>query len=191
MRDRWLRLLLSVPQHVHPKGPKAFARPTATICTTTVTRRAATTTRNGFVNRAGRTPRTRMIAAPARPAPLVRRTAPRLAELAEPVLISRRWPARLADPRGGALEEFASRAVLSARAPVVDVSAIEACDAPAAAGVDALLLKGRAWRRCSIAPGSTAVTTTSTCSRRLAIGPGGGRAGRPGLREPHRDTGGG
>src|SRR5436305_6166787 len=61
--------------------------------------------------------------------------------------------ARLAHPRSVALEEFASRAALSARRPVVDTAALEACDALAAAGVDALLLKGRALAQMLYRPG--------------------------------------
>jgi hypothetical protein len=58
-----------------------------------------------------------------------------------------------ADPRRGVLEEFAHRARLTARAPGLDAAAREACDALTAAGVDALLLKGRSVARMLYRPG--------------------------------------
>jgi hypothetical protein len=58
-----------------------------------------------------------------------------------------------ADPRRGVLEEFAHRASLIARTPGIDAAALEACDALAAAGVDALLLKGASLARMLYRPG--------------------------------------
>lgn len=51
------------------------------------------------------------------------------------------------------MEEFAHRARMVARVPGVDAAALEACDALAAAGVDALLLKGRSLARGLYRPG--------------------------------------
>lgn len=53
----------------------------------------------------------------------------------------------------GALEDFAHRARLAAQAPTLDAAALEACDALAAAGIDALLLKGAALAQLLYRPG--------------------------------------
>ncbi len=58
-----------------------------------------------------------------------------------------------ADLRSGAMQEFAQRARLTAQAPALDAAALEACDALAAAGVDALLLKGGSLSRMLYRPG--------------------------------------